>query len=66
MAEVTGSEILARALKNEGTKDFAHKKNTKAPEGTAAGDWHGSSYWRKVLASWQGLAQLLFPASDHL
>jgi hypothetical protein len=32
-----GTDISALLPANEGTKDFAHEKNTKAPEGAAAG-----------------------------
>src|SRR5215470_4678448 len=31
------TDISALLPDNEGTKDFAHEKNTKAPEGTATG-----------------------------
>ena len=36
------TDISALFPDNEGTKDFAHEKNTKAPEGTAAGAGTGA------------------------
>ncbi len=36
------TDISALFPENEGTKDFAHEKNTKAPEGTAAGAGTGA------------------------
>ncbi|MEO7651548.1 MAG: quinol:electron acceptor oxidoreductase subunit ActD, partial [Bryobacteraceae bacterium] len=36
------TDISALLPENEGTKDFAHEKNTKAPEGTAAGAASGA------------------------
>src|ERR1700691_888424 len=32
-----GTDISVLFQENQGTKDFAHEKNTKAPEGTVAG-----------------------------
>ena len=31
---------------NQGTKDFAHEKHTKAPEAAVAGGSSGASHWR--------------------
>jgi hypothetical protein len=36
------TDISVLFPENEGTKDFAHEKNTKAPEGTAAGAGTGA------------------------
>src|SRR5437016_14541809 len=36
------TDISVLFPENEGTKDFAHKKNTKAPEGIAAGAGTGA------------------------
>ena len=36
------TDISVLFPENEGTKDFAHRKNTKAPEGTAAGAGAGA------------------------
>src|SRR5215475_10721412 len=36
------TDISLLLPENEGTKDFAHKKNTKAPEGTATGATTGA------------------------
>lgn len=36
------TDISVLFPENEGTKDFAHEKNTKAPEGTAAGATSGA------------------------
>jgi hypothetical protein len=36
------TDISALLPKNEGTKDFAHEKNTKAPEGAATGAGTGA------------------------
>ena len=36
------SDISALLPENEGTKDFAHEKHTKAPEGTATGATSGA------------------------
>jgi hypothetical protein len=36
------TDISALLAENEGTKDFAHEKNTKAPEGAAAGAASGA------------------------
>jgi hypothetical protein len=36
------TDISVLFPENEGTKDFAHQKNTKAPEGTAAGAGTGA------------------------
>ena len=36
-AEYRNTDISVLFPDNKGTKDFAHEKNTKAPEGTAAG-----------------------------
>jgi hypothetical protein len=36
------TDILVLFPANDGTKDFAHEKNTKAPEGTAAGTTSGA------------------------
>ena len=36
------TDISVLLADNEGTKDFAHEKNTKAPEGTAAGAGTGA------------------------
>ena len=36
------TDISVLFPKNEGTKDFAHEKSTKAPEGTAAGATSGA------------------------
>ncbi len=36
------TDISVLFPENEGTKDFAHKKSTKAPEGTAAGATSGA------------------------
>ena len=35
--EFRNTDISVLFPENVGTKDFAHEKNTKAPEGTAAG-----------------------------
>ena len=35
------TDISVLFPENVGTKDFAHEKNTKAPEGTAAGAGYG-------------------------
>ena len=36
------TDISVLFPENEGTKDFAHEKNTKAPEGTATGATSGA------------------------
>jgi hypothetical protein len=36
------TDISVLFPENEGTKDFAHEKSTKAPEGTAAGATSGA------------------------
>jgi hypothetical protein len=36
------TDISVLFPENQGTKDFAHEKNTKAPEGTAAGAGTGA------------------------
>ena len=36
-ARFRNEDISVLFSDNEGTKDFAHEKNTKAPEGTTAG-----------------------------
>src|SRR5207253_1034885 len=41
-AEFRNSDISVLFPENEGTKDFAHEKNTKAPEGTATGAGTGA------------------------
>src|SRR5213083_1738793 len=41
-AEFRNSDISALFPENEGTKDFAHEKNTKAPEGATAGATSGA------------------------
>src|SRR5215467_7323859 len=40
--EFRNTDISVLFPENEGTKDFAHKKNTKAPEGTATGATTGA------------------------
>jgi hypothetical protein len=41
-AEFRNTDISVLFPENEGTKDFAHEKNTKAPEGTATGAASGA------------------------
>ena len=41
-AEFRSTDISVLFPENQGTKDFAHEKNTKAPEGTAAGAGTGA------------------------
>ncbi len=41
-ANFRNRDISVLFPENEGTKDFAHEKNTKAPEGTAAGATSGA------------------------
>src|SRR5437660_12827006 len=41
-AEFRNSDISVLFPENEGTKDFAHEKNTKAPEGAATGAASGA------------------------
>src|SRR5665213_2007900 len=36
-ADFSSDDISVLLPENQGSKDFAHEKNTKAPEGTAAG-----------------------------
>src|ERR1700746_1721476 len=40
--EFRNADISVLFPENEGTKDFAHEKNTKAPEGVAAGATTGA------------------------
>ena len=40
--EFRNTDISVLFPENQGTKDFAHEKNTKAPEGTAAGATTGA------------------------
>ena len=47
------TDISVLFPENVGTKDFAHKKETKAPEGTATGGNYRSRYRRRSgLARW--------------
>ena len=41
-AGFSNNDVSALFPENKGTKDFAHKKETKAPEGTAAGATTGA------------------------
>jgi len=41
-ADFRSTDVSVLFPENEGTKDFAHEKNTKAPEGTAAGATSGA------------------------
>src|SRR5579885_2343352 len=41
-AEFRNTDISVLFPENEGTKDFAHEKNTKAPEGAATGAGTGA------------------------
>lgn len=41
-SEFRSTDISVLFPENQGTKDFAHEKNTKAPEGTAAGAGTGA------------------------
>ena len=49
---------------NKGTKDFAHEKNTKAPEGTAAGATSGMAIGG-TLGWLAGIGALAIPGLGH-
>ena len=54
------TDISALLPDNEGTKDFAHQKGTKAPEGTAAGAASGAVVGG-VLGWLAGIGALAIP-----
>ena len=50
---------------NVGTKDFAHEKNTKAPEGATTGATQRARWSAARSACWRASARWRFPASDR-
>lgn len=60
-AGFSNNDVSALFPENKGTKDFAHEKNTKAPEGATTGAGTGALLggglgWLAELARWQFLA----------
>jgi F0F1-type ATP synthase assembly protein I len=60
-----GTDISALLQENQGTKDFAHEKNTKAPEGLSAGAIAGAIVGG-VLGWLIGIGALTVPHSASL
>jgi hypothetical protein len=60
-----GEDISALLPDNVGNKDFAHEKNTKAPEGTTTGAVTGGAVGPLAVRSdcWQALALWRYPVS---
>ena len=60
-AGFSNNDISVLLPDNQGSKDFAHEKNIKAPEGTTAGVATG-----ETLGWWLALALLRFQELVHL
>src|SRR5580704_6217703 len=60
-----GTDISVLFQENEGTKDFAHEKNTKAPEGATAGGIVGGIAGG-VLGWLTGIGALMIPGLGPL
>ena len=61
----SNDDISVLLQDNQGTKDFAHEKNTKAPEGTTTGVTTGGVIGG-TLGYWPGSALLRSPESVRL
>ncbi len=48
-AGFSNSDVSVLAADSESTREFAHRKATKAPEGTATGATAGGVFWEERL-----------------
>ncbi len=65
-ADFRNEDISVLFPDNEGSKEFAHEKNTKAPEGATAGATTGAAGWRRLGLVGRNRSASQFPGSVHL